>query len=122
MSKMSELDLVLVELKKCGESLVSISGELREIFSGSGDASAEKPKAAKKKSEKEAAAAQEPEAKAEKQYSLAEVRAVLAEKAKAGHTVAVKDILLKHGADKLSGIDPSEYAALVAEVEVLGNG
>ena len=36
MSKMSELSKVLQELKKCGESLVSISEELTEMFSGTG--------------------------------------------------------------------------------------
>ena len=36
-----------------------------------------------------------------------------------GAAKAVALALAKHGADKLSGIDPSEYAALVADVEVL---
>ena len=35
MSKMSELSMVLQELKECGEKLVGISEELAEIFSGS---------------------------------------------------------------------------------------
>ena len=30
-----------------------------------------------------------------------------------------KELLEKHGAPKLSGIDPAEYPALLAEVEVL---
>ena len=34
----------------------------------------------------------------------------------------VKELLIKHGADKLSEINPAEYEALLAEVEVLGNG
>ena len=37
MSKMSELDRVLRELKKCGESLVCIAEELAEVLSGSGE-------------------------------------------------------------------------------------
>ena len=55
----------------------------------------------------------------EKPLTLEEVRAVLAEKSRAGHTVEVKELLNKYGADKLSEIDPSEYPALLADAEVL---
>ena len=55
----------------------------------------------------------------EKPLTLEEVRAVLAEKSRAGHTEEVRELLAKHGADKLSEIDPAEYAALLAEAEVL---
>ena len=51
--------------------------------------------------------------------TLEQVRAVLAEKSRAGHTAEVKALLLKHGADKLSDIDPAEYPALLADAEVL---
>ena len=44
---------------------------------------------------------------------------MLAEKSRAGHTEEVKALLNKHGADKLSEIDPTEYAALLAEGEAL---
>lgn len=62
------------------------------------------------------AAKQEPE---EKPLTLEEVRAVLAEKSRSGHTEEVRALLNKHGADKLSEIDPAEYPALLAEAEVL---
>ena len=55
----------------------------------------------------------------EKPLTLEEVRAVLAEKSRAGHTAEIRELLNKHGADKLSEIDPAEYAALLAEAEVL---
>ena len=71
-------------------------------------------KAAKK--EEKPAAKQEPE---ERPLTLEEVRAVLAEKSRSGHTEEVRELLNKHGADKLSEIDPAEYAALLAEAEVL---
>ncbi len=61
-------------------------------------------------------AKQEPE---EKVLTLEEVRAVLAEKSRSGHTEEVRELLAKHGADKLSEIDPAEYVALLAEAEVL---
>lgn len=73
--------------------------------------------AAKNTAKKDAKAAkQEPE---EKPLTLEEVRAVLAEKSRSGHTEEVRGLLAKHGADKLSEIDPAEYAALLAEAEVL---
>ncbi len=70
--------------------------------------------AAKNTAKKDAkpAAKQEP-------LTLEEVRAVLAEKSRSGHTEEVRELLAKHGADKLSEIDPAEYAALLAEAEVL---
>ncbi len=74
-------------------------------------------KTAKNTAKKEAKAAkQEPE---EKPLTLEEVRAVLAEKSRSGHTEEVRELLAKHGADKLSEIDPAEYPALLAEAEVL---
>ena len=57
----------------------------------------------------------------QKQLTLEEVRAVCAEKSRAGFTAEVRSIITKHGADKLSAIKPEEYAAVLAEVEVLGN-
>ena len=68
------------------------------------------------KKDAKATAKQEPE---EKPLTLEEVRAVLAEKSRSGHTEEVRELLAKHGADKLSEIDPAEYAALLAEAEVL---
>lgn len=57
----------------------------------------------------------------EKAYSLTEVRALLAEKSRAGYTSKVRELLGKYGAVKLSEIRPEDYAALAADAEVLGN-
>ena len=54
--------------------------------------------------------------------TLEQVRAVLADKSRRGYTAEVKALLRQHGADKLSEIAPSEYEALLTEVEALGNG
>jgi len=109
MSKMSALSLVVTELKRCGEALISISESLADLFSGNGDAhTTDQPEA-------------EVPASDEKPISLEAVRAVLAEKSRSGHTAKVRDLLEKHGAAKLSEIDPAEYPALLAEAEVLGN-
>ncbi len=115
MSKMSELSMVLQELKECGEKLVTISEELTEIFSASDEKVSEKKKVSAKKKEPEA---KEPEPQA-KEYTFTEVRTFLAEKSRAGHTAEVKKILAAHGADKLSDLDKAEYAAVMAEAEVL---
>lgn len=48
-----------------------------------------------------------------------QVRAVLADKSRAGKTAEVKALLTKHGADKLTDVSPGEYAALLAEAEAL---
>lgn len=55
----------------------------------------------------------------EKQITLEEVRAVLAEKSHDGFTAEVRALLEKYGASKLSQIDPSKYAAILADAEEL---
>lgn len=95
MSKMSKLSQILDEMVSCGENLIQAAKALKDIFS-----STEEEK---------------------KTVSLEDVRAVLAEKSRRGFTEEVKEIISKHGADRLSGIDPSEYESLLSEAEVIGN-
>lgn len=45
----------------------------------------------------------------------------MADKSRAGFTEQVKELLKKHGADKLSAVEPAEYKALLTDAEVLGN-
>ena len=47
---------------------------------------------------------------------------MLADKSRMGFTAEIRALLQKYGAAKLSGIDPANYKALVADAEVLGNG
>jgi|AGTN01.3.fsa_nt_gi hypothetical protein len=54
-----------------------------------------------------------------KPVSLEQVRSVLAEKSQDGFTVEVRRLLEKHGATKLSRINPSEYSTLLLEAEAL---
>ena len=49
-----------------------------------------------------------------------EVRAVLAKLSVAGHSAAVKSLIAKFGADKLSDIAPEQYAVLLKEAERIG--
>ncbi len=101
MSKMSELSQVLSELKDCGKALINIADSLTEIFSSTDDVN------------EEIVEESIPE------YSFLDVRKKFAEMARAGHTEALKDLLKKHGADKLSSVDPSQYAALLADAEAI---
>ena len=119
MGKVSELSMLVDELRKCGETLVGLSEGLADLFSGT----AEEEKAPAKKTTAKKKAAEEPKAEPqdEKALTLEEVRAVCADKSRKGFTTEVKAILTKHGADKLSEVDPAEYKALLAEAEVLGN-
>lgn len=57
-----------------------------------------------------------------KAITLEKVRAVLAEKSHDGYTDQVRGLLQKYGAEKLSGVDPKLYAALLKDAEVLGHG
>lgn len=126
MSKMSQLAAELDELRHCGEILIGISDTLREMFSGGEETPevqetpAEKPKGKAKAAK--TAPSKEPEklAEPEKQLTLADVRAVLAEKSRAGFTEEVKALIVKHGAGRLSEVPETEYAALLADAEVLG--
>ena len=106
MSKMSELDLCVSELRSVAQSLNTVADSLTSLFSGS------QPRTSV-----------QPESKpTSKPLTLEDVRAVLAEKSRNGHTAKIRELLEKHGAAKLSEIDPQKYAALLAEAEVLGNG
>ena len=60
-----------------------------------------------------------PKAPAKKEISIEEVRALLASKTQAGKRREVKELLLKYDSGKLSGVKPEDYAALMADAEVL---
>lgn len=53
------------------------------------------------------------------QITLEQVRGVLAEKSRDGFTAEVREIIKRHGADRLSEVDPVEYEAMIAEAENL---
>ena len=55
----------------------------------------------------------------EPEITLEKVRGVLADKSRDGHTAEVRAIIQKYGADRLSDIDPKNYAAVLADAEVL---
>ena len=105
MGKFSELDLAIKDLRSAAATINEVANTLAEMFSnGSAD---------------EAPAATTP---AEPQLTLEQVRAVLADKSRMGFTAEIRALLQKYGAAKLSGIDPVNYKALVADAEVFGDG
>lgn len=56
-----------------------------------------------------------------KKISLEEVRGKLAEISQSGKTAAVRELIQKHGGSRLSDIEPSQYAAILKEAEVIAN-
>ena len=52
--------------------------------------------------------------------TLEEVRTVLAKLSVEGHSAAVKSLIAKFGADKLSELAPEHYVALLKEAEKIG--
>lgn len=118
MSKVNDVTTVIEKIGKCSESLTVISEQVSFIAKTVTEILAELQKDSGKPAPK---VEQKQEPAKEKELSLTEVRKILAEKSRAGFTAEIKALLVKHGADKLSKIAPTEYAALVADVEVLGN-
>lgn len=55
----------------------------------------------------------------EKTYEIEDVRKILADKSRLGHTAKIRELLEKYGAKKLSEIEPINYKGLVADVEKL---
>jgi hypothetical protein len=110
MSKINELSMVVSELKRCGDALIGLSESLAGLFNGSDD------------TQSNVDPTPDSSVPQNKPISLEMVRSVLAEKSRAGYTANVRALLEKHGAAKLSEIKPEEYAALLTEAEVLGNG
>ena len=104
---MSELSQIADELKRCGDILTGVSDALAALFKGNETEEA-RPKA-------------EPSTPNLRQITKEQVRAALAVKSGAGFNAEVRALLEKHGAPKLSEIDPKEYASLLLEAEALGN-
>ena len=120
MSKMKLLLDVVSDLRSLADSLQAVADAVAQGGQEQPDQTTEERPA--QEPEKEPAAKKEEtpvEKPKSKPLSLEPVRAALAEKSRAGHTAEVKALLIKHGADKLSDIDPAEYPALLAEAEVL---
>ena len=109
MSKMAEMAQTIEDLRSAAASINAVADWLYQQFSGDDNSTPEPTKAPVKKETKP-------------QLKLEDVRAVLAEKSRAGHTAEVRALLKKYGAAKLSEIVPANYEALMKDAEVIGNG
>ena len=116
MSKMKLLLDVVSDLRSLADSLQVVADAVAQGGQEQPDQTTEEKPT--QKPEKKNVAKQVEKAEP-KPLTLEQVRAALAEKSRAGHTAEVKALLIKHGADKLSDIDPAEYPVLLAEAEVL---
>lgn len=56
-----------------------------------------------------------------KEYTLEDVRGILAGKSQNGLTAEVKELITRYGGSRLSDIDPAYYADIIKEAEVLGS-
>ena len=108
MSKMSDMAATIEELRNAAATITDVANWLIEMFSTT--------TAVDETQESESVSPAEP------QLTLEQVRAVLADKSRMGFTAEIRALLQKYGAAKLSGIDPANYKALVADAEVLGDG
>lgn len=103
MSRMSDMAQTIEELRSAAAAISDAADWLTKIFS------------------RESQAEDTPASPHEPELTLEQVRAVLADKSRKGHTAEVRALLQKYGAAKLSGIDPANYKALLADAEVLNN-
>lgn len=98
---MSRIKL-LMEIKEDAENLASSIGVLLTAL----ESDEELPKEEKAKQNG-------------KTYEIEDVRKILADKSRLGHTAKIRELLEKYGAKKLSEIDPGNYKDLIADVENL---
>lgn len=96
MSKMSEIDQAIKDISNAAAVISDAASWLSKQLSNS---------------EKD-----DPEPQ-KKELTLVDVRVVLADKSRAGHTYEIRELLHKYGANKLSDVDPKNYEALIRDAE-----
>ncbi len=101
MSKMSDMSMIIDELRSAAAAINEAASWLSNQFSSNEPSSESTP--------------------ADPVLTLEAVRAALADKSRAGFTAQIRSLLLKYGADKLSGIDPANYKALLTDAEGLAH-
>ena len=104
MGKISDLEIVIKDLHSVSSIINEVINNLAEMLS---TALSEE--------------AQDAVLPTQPTLTLEQVRAVLAEKSRAGYTAEIRSLLQKYGADRLSAIDSAKYKALLDEAEVIGN-
>ena len=104
MSRMSDMVQIIEDLRSAAAAISDAADWLTKMFSG------------------EPQAEDAPPSTPEPELTLEQVRTVLADKSRPGHTAEIRTLLQKYGASKLSQIDPAHYKALLAEAEELADG
>lgn len=132
MSNTSELDVCIGELRTAAQSLSAVADSLTALFGESAapagmftqsvTGNAQLTNAEPVNIEDGKVNAAKSAAPKPKPVTLAQVRAVLAEKSRCGHTAQVRELLQKHGAAKLSAIAPTEFETLLSEAAAIGCG
>ena len=132
MNKTSEIDICIGELRTAAQSLAVVADSLTALFGASavtagmfvqGGEDTDKKAVGESVNiaDGKVKTAQSTEPKP-KPVTLAQVRAVLAEKSRCGHTAQVRELLERHGAAKLSAINPTEFESLLSEAADIGRG
>jgi len=124
MSKIKLALDVVSDLKSLAESIETLVHAMETNETVPGNEAKEEPtkKKSKAKAKAEESETKEPEVEEvpeEKQPTLEEVRAAMADKSRDGHREAVKAIITKYGANNLSSLDPMHYTAALKEVGAL---
>jgi len=98
---MKELEAVIAEIRIVANHLTTIADSMAAIFCQPEETNT-------------ANASEKP-----KPLTLEQVRGILADKSRNGHTEAIRLLLEKYGGNKLSEISPDRYAELLKDVEGL---
>jgi len=114
MPKMKELNETLDEIIESASKVVETAKKMKASF-----ASEEEDW---NNYRDEELARDEAEEERKQLLTLEEVRKVLAEKSRNGHTAEIKALLKKYGADKLSLVDPEKYEDLLKDAEAIQDG
>lgn len=117
MSKMSNLDSILKELRRKAKDIEELADAVEGMFSGT-----EEEKPAKSPKQKPLFDVKPKKEEPAQEISLSDIKEILMEKSRAGFDAEVHDLITSYGVKKLSLIDPSSYPELKAKAEVIGNG
>lgn len=129
----NEFNELLDGIVECADKVAKLGRLLKEVLPQLADQNEEAPtdvpaveaKETKSSTDKKKATTKKAEPKAEVKeetpaYSFEDVRKAFAAKSHAGHTAEVKALITKYGASRLSDIQESDYANLMADLEVIG--
>jgi cell division septation protein DedD len=111
MSKIKLALDVVSDLRSLAGSIETLVQSMEE----SEPVTTEEPEKETKRKSKTTTKTKAKETPTEKQPTLEDVRAAMAEKSRDGHREAVKAIITKYGANNLSSLDPKHYAAALKE-------